>query len=430
MASNLTVKTDTPSFTPVFNRMPICVYEQDAPTLALNGFKYLVDLYIEGQTFGGIGYYRFEIIPEPVLSYGSVDLHSVCESYVSSTPSDILSIVPFSLGANADGSQSIIKYSYKVGYQWDNAGVITNVPDLITSADKYAWAASMDKIELMDFFAGAPKYLCNIVNGANANFLTDLKENYVRLTDDGWNHILTDTPTDIDRLQVITYDSTGTIIQTVKKAISVAQNLTSSRNYKVATAPASLNAMTGVFVSGAQPIITSAVSYYTVKVTDSSDAVASETLTFYLEDDCRYENRRLWFWNRLGSFDCFNFKLRSQKSSEVKTSGYKMDKYRIVTAGLSYSRSDRENMTTYVEIEDKMIVRSDYLTTHQHNCLRDLITSSEIYLESIDLTGRPYIHPIGSLTQKSWVEKETSIDKLFIMEVELNFSESNFRQRR
>ncbi len=430
MASNLTVKTDTPSFTPVFNRMPICVYEQDNTTRNLTGFKYLIDLYIEGQTFDGVGYYRFEIIPEPILEYGATDLHSICESYVSSTRMEIDFVGSFSLGANADGTQSVIKYYYKVGYQYLLAGVVTNVPNLITSANKYAWCGSLDKLELMDFFDGVPLYLCNITNGANANFLTDLKENYVTINDYGATHILSDAPTDIDYLVVKTYDSAGVLIQTVTKQIVVAQNLTSSRNYIVASAPATLNAMTGVFVTGAQPIVTTAVSYYTIQITNSASVVASEILTYHLEETCRYENRRLWFLNRLGSFDCFNFQLRSQKSSDIKTSGYKMDKYRIVTAGLSYSRNDRENITTYVEIADKMVVRTDYLTTHQHNCLRDLLTSPEIYLESVDGSGDAFLHPVKDLTQKSWVEKETSIDKLFIMEVELNFSESNFRQRR
>ena len=59
MASNLVIKTDLPAFSPVFNRMPVCVHQDDAPTLALPGYRYIIDVYIEGQTFskkfGGFG---------------------------------------------------------------------------------------------------------------------------------------------------------------------------------------------------------------------------------------------------------------------------------------------------------------------------------------------------------------------------------------
>lgn len=430
MASALVIKTDLPAFTPVFNRMPVCVFQSDPTTLALPGFKYLIDVYIEGQTFGGTGYYRFEINPEPVLSYGVVDVHSVCESFVSSTLTAYNTTSAFILGANADGTQSVIKVTLKYGYQYLLAGVKTNVANEITGSAKYAWDASMSKKELLDYFAGYPLYLMNTTNGADAEFLTDRKTNKVSIDNLGWHHILTDVPTDIDRIKITTLDDTGGIIQVAVKANVVAQNLTSSRNYKVATAPKSLNNMTGAFISGAQPLITASVASYAIQLTDSAGIVVSEILYFEIEEPCRYAQRRVHFLNRLGSFDSFNFNLRSQATQDVETKGYKTDKYRIVTAGLSYSYNDSENITTFVKTSDKIVLRSDYLTTEENDWLKQLISSPEIYLEFTDPTGVKQYQAVEKLTGKSWVEKETDIDKLFNMEVEIIMSQSDFRQRR
>ncbi|MGL4598544.1 MAG: hypothetical protein ACRCYO_13585 [Bacteroidia bacterium] len=430
MPSALVIKTDLPSFTPVFNRMPVCVFQSDAPTLALPGFKYVVDLYIEGQTFGGVGYYRYEIPPEPVLGYGVVDIHGQCETYVNSAVAPYNAPLPFLLGANANGSQSIIKVNLRYGYVYLLAGVKTYVPNEIIGSTKYAWNACLSKKELMDYFSGSPLYLMNTSNGVNAQFLTDMKHNKVSIKNLGHHQILCDIPNQADYLQVITYDSLGNIIQTVKKANIVPQTLTSSRNYQVATAPKSLNNMTGAFITGSQPVITPLVSRYTVQVFDNSNLPIGEVLNFEIQEPCRYSQRRLHFLNRLGGIDCFNFNLRSQKSQEVESKGYKMDKYRIVTDGLSYSYVDPENITTFVKTSDKIILRSDYLTTEENDWLKQLISSPEIYLEFTDPSGVQQFQAVEKLTGRSWLEKETGIDKLFNLEVEIVMSQSNFRQRR
>ena len=430
MASNLVIKTDLPDFNPVFNRMEVTVHQDDAPTLALPGYQYLIDVYIEGQTFGGLGYYRFTISPFPNTGNAVLDVHSVCESFVSSTLSVYNSNVAFALGANATVGQSIIKVTLKYGYQYLLAGVVTVVADSVVGSAKYAWDACLSKKELLDYIAGYPLYLMNTTNGVNAKFLTDMKRNKVSIGNIGWHHILSDQPTQIDRLKVITYDSAGAIIQTVIKANSTTQVPTVARNYIVSTAPASLNAMTGAFISGAQPIITSSVASYTVQIFENTPTAVSEILYFEIIEPCRYTQRRLHFLNRLGSFDSFNFNLRSQKSQDVSSQGYKMDKYTDTVSGALNSYQDPENITTFVQTADKMILRSDYLTNDENEWLKQLISSPEIYLEFTDPTGVQQYLAVQKLSGSSWLEKEVNFDKLFNMEVEIIMSQSDFRQRR
>jgi len=426
MASAISIIEDLVSFSPVYNRQEISVNETDAPTKALTGFQYIFDVYIENVS--SPAYKRFEVEPDAVLGYGTVDISRYCESACNSVLGIYNGTLPFYLGARSTGEQSIIKVTVKYGYSYLNSGVYTVVADTVTGSAKYLFQGSLTEQELMGWTPN--DYICNIANGLNGQFLTDMKTKEVSINNIGYTTILTDTPTDIDSLAVLTYDSTGTLIQTVVKSISVAQNLTSSRMYVVATAPETLNNMTGVFVSGAQPIITSSVSYYTVQLVNSGGTEASEIIRFNLVEPCRYDQRRIHFANRFGGFDAFNFNARSQQKREVERKGYKYDKYPVTAGGISRQYQDQSQVTTFVKTQDTLIVRSNPLTTEENEWLKQLVESPEIYLEFTDPTGAQNYLAYEKVNATTWTEKEASIDKIFILELELKLSQANFRQRR
>jgi len=426
MASSISIITDIVSFSPVYNRQEILINETDAPTKALTGYKYLVDVYIEN--ISSPTYYRYEVEPDDVLGYGAVDIGRYCESACNSVLGIYNGTTSFLLGARATGEQCIIKVTVKYGYSYLNAGVYTVVADTVVGSAKYLFQGSLTEQELMGWTPN--DYLCNVANGLNGQFLTDMKTNIVSINNLGYHYCLSDTPTDLDSLAVITYDSAGSIIQTVVKANSQTQAATASRMYLVATGPETLNNMTGVFISGAQPIITSAVASYTVQLVNSAGTTASEILTFNIEEPCRYTQRRIFFANRLGGFDAYNFNLRSQNKREVERKGYKYNKYPVTASGMSHKYQDQSQVTNFVKTQDTLIVRSEFLTTEQNEWLKQLIESPEIYLQFTDPTGAENYLAYEKVNSTSWVEKETPIDKLFTLELELKLSQSNFRQRR
>lgn len=427
MASNLTIKTDLDTFVPVYNPMELCVHEADAPTLALTDYKYIFDVYIEGVS--SPSYKRYEVIPESVTDYGVVDISRYCEGYVYNALEDPTSTVPFLLGANATGQSSVIKVTVKYGYSYMNAGVYTVVADVVTGSAKYVWNGSLDWRTWVDNF-DYTDYICNITNGANGQWLTTMKTHYASINNIGRLCIMTDTPTDIDYIVYKTYDSTGTLIQTATKAITVAQNLTTSRIYKVAAFPETINNLTGAWVTGAQPVVTSSVSYYTMQLTNSASAVASEIITVYVSEPCRYEQRRLFWVNQLGGWEPFNFNLKSTERRDIERKGYKYDKYPIVTAGISRSVSDQSQVTNYVATQDYISLKSDFITEAQNDWLKQLIESPEIYMEITDATGAQNYYAVENIVGTSWVEKQTKNDKLFTMDVEIKLSQKNYRQRR
>jgi len=431
MPSNIVILNDLDEYTPVYNRMEICVNESDPTTKALTDYKYIFDVYIENVS--SPTYYRYEVEPDDVLGYGAVDIGRYCESAVNNTMSSYDSDVPYSLGANANGTQSIIKVTVKYGYSYSNSGVYTVVADTVVGSAKYAFNGSFDnQFFFNSIYQGTfpSTYLLNTTNSTSGQFLTDNKTNKVSIANLGWHHILTDQPTQIDRLKIVTYDSAGSIIQTVVKANGVSQALTSSRMLKVATGPKTLNNISGAFVSGAQPIITSSVASYTVQVIEGASTAISELLYFEIEEPCRYVQRRLHFLNRFGSFDSFNFNLRSQGKREVSRKAYKYDKYPITSSGIDRKFTEFQQVTNFVKTQDTMSLRSEFITEAENEWLKQLIESPEIYLEELDGAGDYNFTTVESIVGTSWIEKATSIDKLFTMDVEIKFSQVNHRQRR
>jgi len=427
MASSISILTDLVSFSPVYNRQEIVVNETDAPTKALTGFKYIIDVYIENVS--SPTYKRFEVTPDSVLGYGTVDIGRYCESACNSVLIPYNFTVPFSLGARSTGQQSVIKVTVKYGYSYLLAGVYTVVADTVVGSAKYLFQGALTDQELMGWTPN--DYLCNVTNGLDAQFLTDMKTNYVSINDLGAHAFLTDTPTDIDRVVYVTYDSAGSTIATNIKAITVSQALTSSRMYLVLTGPEHINNMTGVWISGGpNPIITSDVASYEVFLIDSAGTVASETLTFILDEPCRYEKRRVFFENRFGSFDAFNFNARSQQKREIERKGYKTEKYPVTASGISRRYQDQAQVTNFVKTQDTLTIRSNPLTTEQNEWLKQLVESGELYLQFTDHTGAENYLAYEKVNASSWTEKETSIDKIFILELELKLSQSNHRQRR
>jgi len=426
MASSISILEDIVSFSPVYNRQEIVVNETDAPTKALTGFQYIFDIYIENVS--SPAFKRFQVAPDDVLGYGAVDIGRYCESACNSVLFPYDTVTPVILGARATGQQSVIKVTVKYGYSYLLAGVYTVVADTVVGTAKYLFQGSLTEQELMGWTPN--DYLCNVANGASAEFLTDMKTNIVSINNLGATAFLTDVPTDIDYVVYKTYDSAGSLIQTATKANAVSQALTSSRMYQVATAPEQINNLTGAWITGAQPVITSSVASYTVQLTNSANAVASEILYFTVEEPCRYEQRRVAFANRFGGFDYMNFDLRSQQKREVERKGYKYDKYPIVTAGISRLYQDQSQVTSFVKTQDSLTIRCDYLSTEQNTWLKQLIESPELYLQFTDPTGAENYLAYEKVNSSSWVEKDTEIDKVFNLELELKLSQANYRQRR
>ena len=193
---------------------------------------------------------------------------------------------------------------------------------------------------------------------------------------------------------------------------------------KVPSAPNTINNINPAEFSVApvQPIITNETSYSIVL--KNGGAVVSEKFWFNIDTECRYETRRIEFLNSLGGFDNFNFTKVSRRSEEIERKFYKQNADNLDSGGtITYSLADRQKVQYYTKSKPKMKLTSDWVDVPTFNWLLEMLESPEIYLyengERITVQN----------VEGNWEEKRTDTDKIFNLEVNLEFGVDNYRQR-
>jgi len=417
---------DIPTTSPAYNEMVIVVEQDNATILNEDNYKFVFEVYI---ALSGTPI-RFNVYPDidnPTLGY--LDIHRVLEPYIQAFLGD--QIITGAAIGTADKSINYCRVEYGWSYI-DSSGVYQETLNDLTGSTKYFWQASFDWYDFVDEINETTPfntYLCNTTNGTSAEFLTNKKTKKVSITDNGFTQALTDVTTDIDYMEVKTYDSSNVLISTFQIATSVSPASFAARNVSLRSAPQSLNDYTGAFLAGAQPIITSSVAYYTIQLFENTPTAVSEILTFEIEESCRYNTKRLHFLNKLGGFDAFNFTKVNKTTTDINRKTYKTTPSRVSGSGYAYSYKDKANITYYVSKSEKMKLVSDWLTDEEHSWLLELVASQDIYLETTNAKGDVQYKPIEKVNQKSYVETTGNVDKLFNLEIEIEFSQLNYSQR-
>ena len=434
MASAITVKTSPPEYNPVYNPINICVYESDATSRGKTNYKYIIYLTIQsGAGLGDEFQFQVPLGTSDNLFYGVQDVSRVLEKYI------VENLPPVTLDSGFVAAQDspIIEFDLDVYSGWDVAGVFTEDPDgvgAVSVRTRYCWSASFQHHDWIDQQNEATPFntwLCNATNGTSAKFLSNNPDFKARLTDLGYTYALTDDPGNIDLMVMKTYDSSDNVIDSIEISNPLGATPVANRIWCVSTAPGSLNNIQNGYITGAlQPIIGSDVAYYTIYLDKTgAGGESSETITVTIEEDCRYESYRLHFLNELGGFDYFNFLSKSQLSSSVKRKTYTKSEVLIETAGINYENRYNGKADYYVESVDKLKLRSDYVTAAQMDWLKELIESPLVFLEFENTKGDKDYKPLVVTTSR-WVQKVDSIDKLFKLELDVDFSHLNQRQRR
>lgn len=410
----LSIKTNFKNFAPVYNS----VFTVASSTNSGNtNFKYVFRVYITGV----LSYKQYEVNPDAEKQFGVLDISDYLQAFVSANLGSHDSTSSFT-----PSSGSIIKYRVDYFEQWDIAGVPTiSVASKITGSDFYTFEASFNYADWIDW-----NYLLfTDYNGTNVfRFLTNWNHKRVSINNLGWSYFLASNPIDVDYMQVKTYDGNGDLIGTYRANNTISAASVEARMQKIPTSPKSLNKI-ATLALGAQPIISNSVKSYTVQVFESTRPI-TETLYFYLDEPCRYEMYTLHWENNYGAFDSFNFKGRNKQAQDVERSSMKINEYRLDNNGIQFRHQDKSNVLNWTKRTNKLILRSDYLTTDEHNNLKELIHSNEIYLEFKDGKGDINFKSIHQVAARSWEEKVVEIDKLFVMDIEVDLGQEAYSQRK
>ena len=142
------------------------------------------------------------------------------------------------------------------------------------------------------------------------------------------------------------------------------------------------------------------VAYYTVKLcysfpTNSTGRNSvgpvgpiSETFYFYLTENCQPENTRLAFLNSKGGYDYYTFTSYRQDTKKISTQTYDSRYYSTSVQGpdRDWGRSVK---TFGTDIDQEIVLESDYLSVPMGQWLEQLFYSPQVYIMKPD-----YISPI------------------------------------
>lgn len=169
------------------------------------------------------------------------------------------------------------------------------------------------------------------------------------------------------------------------------------------------------------PIDWSGVSYYTVRLFDTTASPAterSETLRFELDCESRYKNHRVAFLNRLGEFDYFNFKQGYNKTQTSELSTFRRRVGSVESNVWNYSNEERGLTVFNSYAEESLLLKSDWLTKEQSIWLKELMTSKEVYIFNEDNEPIPYV------VLNTEIEEKVDI-QIPLFRLEIEFKKAN-----
>ena len=422
----LVINTDTREYSPTYNRMDVVVFQTDNAIRTKPDYKYRMKIYINDNKAATTRVILTRQSPDPVNGLGVQDVSAIVSNYINEV------LIPYDSNKGfALTEDGIVKYWIQYGeeYRLTAGDPIVAYDNLVTSSDKYAWGASLEHHRFIDFYNNT-EYTDYIMDSNYVGqFLTNYKTPSVQITDLGWHWILTDDAVNLDYVQIKTYDINGVLIDTFQVANSTSPVTDQSRLLSLATAPQSLNNISGgVFLLGAQPVIIPTVARYTIQCFRNATTVIGEMLTFTIQERCFYEVFRIHFENEYGAFDSYNFRLNSKRSAEAERKTYVSNKDVLSSIGLSYEHSTESKINYYTKFSNSISLKSDFITYEVNEWLKELAFTPKAFIEFTDNSGVNNFKPCLVKSTK-WTEQKDEVDKLFTFELEVELSD-NFKQRR
>lgn len=134
--------------------------------------------------------------------------------------------------------------------------------------------------------------------------------------------------------------------------------------------------------------------WYDIAMYDSTNTTRKSAIyRFYpVEDDCRFENVRLAWWNmEIGGFDFFNFDKKNEESIEVERKRVKKVVGTYAATSFSFNTFDRELAEGMVSRVDYINITSGWLQEGEFEFLKSLIASQLVYIVNDDGTLTPVL---------------------------------------
>ena len=398
----ITLVQPTAEILPAFNRINYTISSTNAN---LSGFKYVVKVYNSNDELITQAFYDSPANPADSVEFDVSKFVSVNFNYSSG----------FYQVATSVSNTNIIKGYYLKCYEYyEVAGVfqIVSASEVI-SLFKYAFAASFPLLEF-------DKWSTTFTGFTYADYLEYTGESnseYKPLTD--WNTIkLRETDS-----QIFGFINIGNFVNC---ELLVTYANATTQTYFIT--PAAVVDRTITYIKITPSTYGANVNNIQLFVNwNNGSARRYKFATLYTQSCGKFDPMRLAYLNKYGVYDFFNFDLVSKTTFDVEKKGYERN-----YSGSIYEsdgiRVKNINPIYYTKETQKWKIISDYLTDSQAEILRELYSSPLVYM---NLVNDNYITPSwipAKPTATSYEVKKTAIDKVFNIELELEFQLINNRQ--
>lgn len=401
--SSYTVHQEPALWQPGYNDL---IFVVSSSNNGQSNFNYIADLHVGSDVF------RLRAPADPNFGSGVFNFGRILESYVGSD-------IDKSSHGFVTCPLASKRYYVQFGEEYGASSGVTQYAAITTTAYKYVWNSCLDFLDFHGYSMNT--YLAD--GGVTLNRSIDRK---IELTHYGWHYFASNNTLSFDKARINAYNSAGTLIRGAEVANAFTSSGTVANHVlRVSAGPANLNLVSSGSITdivGSGDIIPSNTSYYTFQL---SGVTTSPVYRYDITSPCKYPTYRLHFLNELGAFESFNFTKVGRKDIDITRNKYKATYGALGSASVyGYNKSDRLEKTYYTSMKEGLKLKSDWLSEDEHEWLQELITSPEIYLD--DST-----HGLIAVTcTVNKIDVKTSLqDKLFNLEIDLDYSFNRFRQR-
>jgi hypothetical protein len=390
----ITLTQPSISILPAFNRINYQIVSTNAAEI---GFKYVVKVYNLANELITTAYYDSPADASDPVEFDVSKFVSTQFEYTKG----------FYETATSSNSTNIIKGFYlKVYEYYQVAGefVIVLASEVVSST-KYALAASFPLLELDDWYADVNLY--NGVSNTTYKPLSAWDTIKVRETDaQVFGFVNTGLLTNVELL--VTYTNATTQTYYITPAVPAAPNVTYIQ-------------ITPLTYGGSIASIQLFVNW------NNGTARRYKFATLFTQECGKFDPMRIAYLNKYGTFDFFNFDLVNKTTLSIEKKGYQRnyDGSIYQADGVVVKNINPVYFTKETQVW-KII--SDYLNDAQSELIRELYSSPLVYLNLVnDNYIRPSWIPVKP-TATSYEIKKTASDKLFNLELDLEFGLENNRQ--
>jgi hypothetical protein len=390
----ITLTQPSISILPAFNRINYSIVSTNANEV---GFKYVVKVYDSNDDLITTAYYDSPADPSDAVEFDVSKFVSTQFSYNKG----------FYETATSSNSTNIIKSFYLKVYEYyevDGEFVIVLASEVVSST-KYALAASFPLLELDDWYDDVNLY--NGVSNTTYKPLTAWDTIKVRETDaQVFGFINTGYLTNVELL--VTYTNATTQTYYIAKSGTTYPNV----NYFQ---------ITPLTYGGSVASIQLFVNW------NNGTARRYKFATLFTQSCGKFDPMRIAYLNKYGAFDFFNFDLVNKTTFSIEKKGYQRDyNGSIYEAGGVIVKN--VNPVYFTKETQVWKVISDYLNDAQSELIRELYSSPLVYLNVVnDNYIRPSWIPVKP-NATTYEVKKTASDKLFNLEIDLEFGLDNNRQ--